>query len=115
MITSIKTTSICLACMAVGAALVDPLESLRKGAFDSYYQQNTGGFWLSIAINMVVIDLLAHRALLVVLNRMNNVDDKEKPGVYASLLGVGFKTNAFIRICLYVGFYLVGVGLFFIV
>ena len=115
MITKVRTIFLCLVCMAVGAALVDPIDSVSKHFFAAYYRQNTYVFWLSVAVNLVAVEFLVRRAARVVGDRMRTGEDEEKPGVYASLLGIGFKTTAFIRICLYISFYLIGIGLVFLV
>jgi hypothetical protein len=110
---NIKIYGLCIGCMACGAMMSDVLDSLAHNRFRSFYTDNAVQFWLTVPINLAVIYLLVRRARQVVRERRDPAVPQEKAGVGPSLVGVKFRTTPFIRICLYAGFYIIGICLVF--
>ena len=110
---NIKIYGLSLGCMACGTMMSDILDSLMHRRFQSFYAAHPVQFWLTIPINAVVIYLLIRRARQVVRDRHDPAIPQQKAGVGPSLVGVKFHTTPFIRVCVYAGFYIIGVCLVF--
>ena len=110
---NIKIYGLSLGSMACGTMVADILDSLLHRRFQSFYAAHPVQFWLTIPINAMVIYLLIRRARQVVRDRRDPAIPQQKAGVGPSLVGVKFHTTPFIRVCVYAGFYLLGVCLFF--
>jgi len=111
---NIKIYGLSIGCMACGAMMSDVLDSLMHDRFLGFYTDHPIQFWLTIGINAVVIYLLIRRARQVVRERRDPAIPQEKAGVGPSLVGVKFRTTPFIRVCLYAGFYIIGICLVFL-
>ena len=102
-----------LGCMACGGMMSDILDSLRHHRFWRFYAAHPVQFWLTIPINLVVVYLLARGLRQISQQRRDPAIRQEKAGVGPSPVGVKFYTTPFIRICVYAGFYILGICLVF--
>jgi hypothetical protein len=110
---NIKIYGVMLGCMACGGMMSDILDSLRHHRFWRFYAAHPVQFWLTIPINLVVVYLLARGLRQISQQRRDPAIRQEKAGVGPSPVGVKFYTTPFIRICLYAGFYVLGICLVF--
>src|SRR5690242_8887415 len=113
LVSNVKIYGLMIGCMACGGMMSDVLDSLIHHRFRSFYADHPVQLWLNIPINAVVIYVLVRRARQIVRERRDSSIPQEKAGVGPSLLGVKFHTTSFIRLCLYAGFYVLGICLVF--
>ena len=113
LVSNVKIYGLMIGCMGCGAMMSDILDSLMHHRFRDFYVDYPIQFWLTILINAAVIYLLLRRARQVLRERRDSSVQREKAGVGPSLVGVKFHTTPFIRICLYAGFYVLGICLVF--
>ena len=104
---------ISLGCMSCGALASDTVDAIRRGHFWNYYRESPIAFWITIPVTALVIYLLVRQGREVFRSRPDPSVPKERAGVGHSLIGFTFHTTAFVRFCVYVGFYIIGISFAF--
>lgn len=113
-LSTLRITGIAEVCMFCGGLAGANLKERVDGRFSGYYQENPILFWIAAAVNMLAIPLLFRQMRKVWIARANSPDQTERASVKHSLLSTTYTTTSFVRICIYLGLYLVGIGMCFL-
>ncbi len=100
--------------IACGGMMTDVLDSIVHKRFDAFYSEHTLLFWMTLLVNGVVVFLLLRSLVRVITARINSSGPEVRPTVGHSGLGITFTTTAFIRVTVYIAFYILGVSIAFL-